>query len=260
MYLGCQLQFQYRYLDGLIRPPGVALLVGSTVHKAAEVNLIAKRDQGSPLDAESVADLASTEFDRRWSEEGEIALDEDERAKGRDMVKGEAKDESVRLAALHATDLVPLLEPLHVERSVRVKVEGIRNELEGTFDLQTTDRKLHDLKTSGKKLSVDSITDSVQMRLYSVLAEAADGVKPTKLALDVVQKNKKPLAYIVESPVFSSSKPILDLIARMEKGIELGVFQPADPTSYRCRPMYCGYYRDCPFGARARSSHAVSSG
>lgn len=252
MFLGCQLQFQYRYLDGLIRPPGVALLVGSTVHKAAEVNLLAKRDGGEQLGQEFVEDLAATEFDRRWSSEGEIALDDEERSKGVSAVKGEAKDESIRLAALHGLELVPQLDPLHVERSVRVAIPGIRNEIEGTFDLQTADGKLHDLKTSSKKLSADSIQSSVQMRLYSVLSEIADGRRPTGLALDVLQKNKKPLAYIVESPTFSSSKPILDMIARMERGIESGVFQPTDPGHWRCQPAYCGWYDTCPFGRAAR--------
>lgn len=252
MYLGCQLQFQYRYLDGLIRPPGVALVVGSTVHKAAEVNLLAKRDGGAALDPGDVADLAAMEFDRRWSAEGEIALDDDEKALGLATVKGDAKDQSVALAELHAIDLVPRLAPLHVERSVRVAIPGIRNELEGTFDLQTTNGKLHDLKTSGKKLGPDAITDSVQMRLYSVLAEAADGKKPTGLALDVLQKNKKPLAYVVESPTFSSSQPILDLIVRMERGVESGIFQPADPGHWRCSKSYCGWWDTCPFGRASR--------
>jgi hypothetical protein len=252
MFLRCQLQFQYRYLDGQIRPPGVALLVGSTVHKAAEVNLIAKRDNGAQLAQGDVADFASMEFDRQWSAGGEVDLDDEERAKGPAAVKGEAKDQSVQLAVLHATDLTPHLAPLHVERSVRVAIPGLRHELEGTFDLQTNDGKLHDLKTSSKKLGADAITDSVQMRLYSVLAEVADGKKPNGLALDVLQKNKKPLAYVVESPTFSSSKPILDLIARVERVVETGVFAPAEPTSWVCRKSYCGWWDTCPFGRASR--------
>lgn len=258
MYLGCQLQFQYRYLDGDIRPPGVALLVGSTVHKAAEVNLLAKRDHGAPLETSAVADLAALEFDRRWSAEPEVALDEDERTVGVAAVKGKAKDQSIALATVHATDLVPKLSPLHVERAVRVAVPGLRNELEGTFDLQTRDRKLHDLKTSGKKLGADAITDSVQMRLYSLLSEIADGAPPAGLALDVVQKNKTPLAYIVESPTFSSSKPILDMISRMERGLESGIFQPTDPGHWRCQPSYCGWWDTCPFGRAARVTVSMS--
>lgn len=252
MFLRCQLQFQYRYLDGQIRPPGVALLVGSTVHKAAEVNLLAKRDNGAQLAHEDVADLASMEFDRQWSAAPEIDLDDEERDRGATAVKGDAKDQSVKLAVLHAVELAPKLAPLHVERSVRVAIPGIRNELEGTFDLQTRDGKLHDLKTSGKKLGVDAITDSVQMRLYSVLAEIADGKAPTKLALDVVQKNKTPLAYIVESPTFASSKPIMELIARVERVIETGIFAPAEPTSWVCGKSYCGWWDTCPFGRAAR--------
>ena len=252
MFLRCQLQFQYRYLDGLIRPPGVALVIGSSVHSAAEVNLVTKRDTGTPFSADAVADLAAMHFDRRWSAEGEVELDEDEQSRGRDAVKGDAKDMSIKLTVLHAMDLVPRLQPLHVERSVRVSIPGIRNELEGTFDLQTKDGKLHDLKTSGKKLDAASITDSVQMRLYNVLAEVADGKPPTKLALDVVQKTKTPSAYIVESPTFASSKPILDMIHRVEDIIEKGVFAPAEPTSWVCSKSYCGYFDTCPFGRSAR--------
>lgn len=252
MFLRCQLQFQYRYLDGIVKPPGVALLVGSTVHKAAEVNLTAKRDGGSPLPQEHVRDLAALEFDRQWSQAGEVALDDEERSKGPEKAKGEAKDQSVKLAAIHGEVLVPQLAPLHVERAVRVSVPGIKLDLEGTFDLQTKDGWLHDLKTTSKKLGPEAITDSVQMRLYSLLAEVADGKPPTKLALDAVQKNKTPLAYIVESPTFASSKPIMELIARVERVIETGVFAPAEPNSFVCKAQWCGYFDSCPFGARAR--------
>lgn len=258
MFLRCQLQFQYRYLDGKIRPPGVALLVGSTVHKAAEVNLLAKRDDGAALPTEAVQDLAAMEFDRQWSEAGDVALDEDERGLGFAAVKGAAKDESVRLTGMHSLLLVPSLDPLHVEKSVRVAVPGLSLELEGTFDLVTKNRKVHDLKTSGKRLSADSITSSVQMRLYDLLYSVETGERPKALALDVVQKTKKADAYIVESGAFASHDPILEMAGRVERGVKSGVFQPASPDHWACGPSYCGYYNECPFGARARVTIPVS--
>ena len=54
----CQLQYKFRYLDNLRKPPGVAAAIGTATHKAVEVNLRAKLDTGALLPLEAVQQAA----------------------------------------------------------------------------------------------------------------------------------------------------------------------------------------------------------
>lgn len=257
MLFRCGVQFEYRYMRGLVRPPAVAMVVGSSVHKAREVDLIAKRDTGSGLDVHHVVDAAAFDFDRRWDYESP-ELDADEASRGRALVKGEAKDMAVALARLHSEALTPVIEPVHIERKIRVSVPGVSRDVEGTVD--TIDRSgfLRDFKTSKAKITAADIDDSIQLPLYSLLVEVADGARPTGLVLDVTQKLKRPIAYSVPAgPVASNAVSIARLQAA-ERVIDSGAFAPAPPDSWQCSAKWCGYYTDCPFGARRRVSVSVS--
>lgn len=267
----CELGFEERYLKGNILPPNAAMLIGSSVHTSAEFNLRQKSETGAALDAADVADLAAMDFDKRWSTETPELLNPDEKSKGMATVKGDAKDKAISLAGLHATDLVPRLFPIKgsVERAIRVKIPGIRHELEGSLDLLTKSRKtpngkvLHDLKTSAKKISEPSLYDEIDMPLYSLLLDAADKERPESVALDVLQKLKREdKAYIVEGPPPPSHQPIIDRILLMEKALETGVFRPAASNSWQCSVKWCGLAaRDkCPYGPlRRRAAISMST-
>lgn len=267
----CGVQFEKRYIDGEIMPPGTAMVIGSTVHKAREVDLIHKRDSGGPLPVDAVADVADMEFERRWLHEA-VELDAEEKSIGAARVKGASKDESILLARRHSRILMPQLQPLHVERKIRVSIPGIKHDLEGALDLLTNDGVLHDCKTSNKRLGTDAVEDSLQLPFYDLLVDAADGQRPKRHALDVVQKVKdedkyrkkyqREAAYIVDVEPPDNHDAIIARIQRAERIIESGLFTPAPPDAWWCSNEWCGFAlnNSCPFGPqRRRKSVAMNT-
>jgi len=249
----CMEQVRWRYVEGERAPPGIALLVGSSVHAARELDLVRKRDTGAPLPEGDVVDAAATDFDRRLAEEERVIYDDGENA-------GTGKDQAVSLARLHSREVTPKLEPLHVERKLRVAIPGLEHEIEGTLDLQTHDRVIHDCKTAKKSPTSDELAGSIQLQLYSLLAESADGAKPAGIALDVLLKNKTPKSAMMSAGPVTTYAPLMERIRRFELALASGNFMPAMPGSWWCSTKFCGYYDRCVFGARARVSISMNTG
>lgn len=259
MHARCGVQFEKVYLEGQRRPPRVAMTIGNAVDRAVESDLIAKRDAGAALPADVVADSAAMSFDSAWSNE-EPWLDAAERERGEAAVKGAAKDQSIALAVEHNRVLTPSVSPVHVQRRVRVSVPSLRYDIEGTFDLQTADGWIRDVKTSGKLKTANDVASSVQVGLlYPFMASIVDGKWPERAAMHVLQKTKKPRAYVVDAPVLQDTEPLMQRIRRVERSMETGLFIPADPTSWMCSAKWCGFFDECLFGRRSRVQVAMSN-
>ena len=63
--LSCGEQYRRRYVLKQIRPPGVALHIGSATHKGVEENLKEKARSGKLLPLDSVTDAAVESFKNR---------------------------------------------------------------------------------------------------------------------------------------------------------------------------------------------------
>lgn len=96
----CGMQYKFRYVDGIIAPPGVSLIRGSSVHQTIREDLNAKRETGELLSEDDVRDLARDRAECNWSGQ-EPKLTEDEAELGEDAVRGKMVDETISLATLH---------------------------------------------------------------------------------------------------------------------------------------------------------------
>jgi hypothetical protein len=70
MFFRCGEQYRRRYVLGEIVPPGVALVKGSAVHKAAEVNYRQKVETHVDLALSDLTDAAATDVTHRVAAEG----------------------------------------------------------------------------------------------------------------------------------------------------------------------------------------------
>ena len=99
MYLRCGEQYRRRYIEKEIVPPGIALIKGGSVHKAAETNFRQKIESREDLPIKDIREAAAANFD------GQIAsgyiLDPDERAIGAKKVLGVAKDSTIKLVDIY---------------------------------------------------------------------------------------------------------------------------------------------------------------
>lgn len=57
-YLGCQLRWYFRYVEGVKTPPGVAMVKGTSVHKVQEVNYGQKVESPEDLPMNDLLDVA----------------------------------------------------------------------------------------------------------------------------------------------------------------------------------------------------------
>lgn len=251
MFCRCQIQYEKRYVAGIIRPPGVAMLVGTSVHKSSEVDLISKRDKGELLSLEAVQAVASDCVKSKW-EEG-VALDSDEQLLGEKIVKGEAVDSAVTLASLHHKELAPKLIPKCLERPFEVELVGFPVNLGGIIDVQTVDGGLRDLKTRKAKAPKGFADTSIGLTVYSLAIKALDGEYPQTIALDFLLKKKQPE---LDTQFTTRGEPgyraLLKRIELVCRAIQSGIFTPCAPDSFWCCPAYCGWHSMCEFGAKSR--------
>lgn len=250
----CGLQAMYRYVEGKKSPPGIALIVGTATHQSAEHDLKTKMATGAGAPLGELKEIAAKSVERDWTTD--IVLDEEEQMIGHDILKGEAMDEAVALSTLHAKEVTPHLFPIAVERKMRLELNGFPFDLEGTIDVEE-ESIIRDRKTSSKSPSGNEADGNVQLDFYAMLRSVIDK-KPVKVvALDYLVKSKTKAPKYVEVP---SRAPIdfAHVLRRVELAAHVfttGAFYPVDPTGpsgWVCTPKWCGYYNECPFGAKRR--------
>ena len=251
MHERCPRQYMYRYVDNVLLPPASAMLIGTGVHASAALDLTAKRDTGKLLPVDVVTDAAAAKLESEWQKG--VALDEDEKLRGDKQARGNAIDAAVALSALHHKELAPSLTPKHIERPFTVELRDFPTDLSGTLDLQEQSGELRDLKTRSASPPKGLADASMDLSFYGLAAQALDGKAPTKLALDVLVKNKTPRLVTQETRRGPAAyKALLQRIALVAQAISSGSFPPCSAESWCCSPKWCGYWNRCPFGAAAR--------
>ena len=247
MFFRCSQQWVFRYIDGIKMPPGIAAHVGSGVHKGSEMDLVTKRDTGKHESESVVVDAAVSGYEERLSKDGIFLSRED--APNAKKLLGEGKDQTVDLARLWYHDVAPTIEPMLIEESITMPVEGLDIPLMGIVDLLESNHTLRDLKTAGKKMSQSDADTSLQPTLYRELVKHHTGKYPSSISFDVLVKKKVPKAHRIETVRNDSDFDALVLRAQsMLKQIDAGNFGPADPGSWMCGSRWCAYWSSmCPF-------------
>lgn len=251
----CGMQVYYRHIEGIKVPPGIAAISGTALHGSVYKDLKSKLDTGKPLNDSEIPDAAGDAFEEAISERG-VLWSEDDRDEGIDAVRAKAKDLARAMGLAHHRALQPNIDPYHLEKYVRVDTGDFSHDLAGTLDVVAHGVGgwcVRDTKSSKSKMYIDNIHNSVQLDMYTVMAETVFG-PVSSVALDVVQKTKVPKAYSIESPAPRDHSSLQLRISAMAKMLEAGVFVPVDPggpAGWVCTAKFCGYFDRCPHG-RAR--------
>lgn len=245
MFFRCGEQYRRRYLEGEKIPPGISARIGTGVHKAAEVNSIAKIRTGEDMPLDSVQDCAAEAYDKALREGVFFAPDE---VSGARKAMAEGKDSAVALATLYRKELAPTLNPKFVEEKIYLDLETVPLPVLTVLDLYTEDEALHDLKTSSKKWTDDKARSSNQPTAYREAIRQATGSYPQEILFDVLVNNKKPILQTL-----STNRTQADTIILAKKfnlmlaAIKAGIFHPAEAGSWACSPKFCGYWFTCPY-------------
>lgn len=110
MYLGCPLQYYFRYVCGLKMPPTGSFTLGRTVHSTLEENYRQKIQSHEDLPLQQIHEM----FSQRWDEEAQLTLFEEGEK------PGQLKDEGIRLLDPYHRNVAPTVQPVEVEREFLV--------------------------------------------------------------------------------------------------------------------------------------------
>jgi len=241
----CPMQFYFRYVEGIIIPPAVAMVTGTGTHRPIEFDLKKKIETGKLEDADRLADIAAETVKAEFQKG--VTLDDEE--KGRPIAT--VRDESIRtaqaLSRLHHEELAPTLEPKAVERKFVLELDGFPMDVAGTIDLQTT-TAIRDTKTSKRTKNQDEADSSQQLTMYALAAKVLDNQLPQELYLDNLVALKTPKLVCLGTR--RDEQDLKILLLRIERAVEViqaGKFMPCDPTNWCHSPRWCGFWSRCAF-------------
>lgn len=263
MLCRCAKQYEYRYIEGRRRPPGISLVMGKAVHTTVEQDLRSKIDSGELLDDEAIPDIAKDAVEANWLAD-EPVLTPEEKSVGKKKIRGQCIDAGVAMANCHHSDLAPELDPEYVERPFRIEIQELDHDLIGFLDVQEKDRTVRDTKTGGKSPPKTNADNSMQLTIYALAGTVLDGETPKKLTLDHLiktEKAKKAKPVVLETTRNEAQlKALLQRIKIAEDFLKAGVFPPCDPSNWCCSERWCGYWDRCPFGQAAAVSVPITRG
>lgn len=242
----CPEAYRRRYIEGDKIPPAIAMIVGSGLHKGAEVNFRQKIETHSDLPASDIIDAAVAGFEAQAA--GGVSFSADEASRGIKNVLGEAKDAVAEFARVHAKQQAPDYQPVLVEQTVLIELPGPRNLL-GVIDLLDDQDRITDFKTAGKKKSQADADDNIGLSVYAASFQSLYQKPPQLVQLDTIVRTKTK----IERQVIESQRSDADMAALanrinvVSRQIEAGIFPPATPGAWWCGPKFCGFYASCKF-------------
>ncbi len=243
MLLRCGEQYRRRYLEGEKAPPGSAGALGKSFHLAQEFNYRQKITTKQDLPVKEVQNTFSDSFD---IESKNVLWTPEEAEAGIAKVKGELKDDGIRLVETYHKEVASATQPESCEESVTVPLENFPYDLKCVIDLVDDQRVIHDSKTRAKSPTADEAHKSIQLTAYALAYRVSRKKQEKGLQLDVAVRTKTPK--IVPLKTTRSNEQIgrlLETMTRAATAIQLGVFLPAPEGAWYCSPKYCGYYGTC---------------
>ena len=243
MYLRCPQQYEFRYIEGKIIKPGVALIIGGSMAETCETNFGQKMETKIDLPIDNIKDHAGMVFDRKVDVDG-LFVSKGESEK---KVAGKGKDQTIALAEVYAKDLAPFVQPVAVEKEIRFPL-WTDYEMLGYIDYMPNKHTVKDMKTFAKSKPQAELDSDIQLTTYSLAIEREIGFAPD-LGFDVLLKKKKP-EYLPQSSRRRTTQDydiLLELIWNIHQNIEKGSFPPTGRLNWVCSAKWCGYHKICKF-------------
>lgn len=256
-YSRCGLQYYFRYVEGIIIPPSVEMVVGRAFHKSVESFYKKKKEICENPELDFLLSIYSDELDKGFEEE--LLLDEYEIEKGKNKIKGEYKDKGTRTLKLYYQEKAIHIAPQLIEIEFTIPLEDVvKYTFNGDFSSEdfknvfltgyvdlVSDKKVIDHKTRKTRPSSNEADKSQQLTIYTLGYKELTGELPEKVVLEnIILPAGNDFGKIITLESKRTEEDInrlLRRILRIVDGIRKGVFIPPDQGSWAC--SYCGYRR-----------------
>lgn len=234
-----------RYNKGIVAPPGIPLVRGSSLHKTNEVNLKQKQLTEKDMPLSDMQDCTRDAFHKKLSD-GILVTKEEKPSKKR--LLNDALNQSIQLTSLYKNQIAPIInDPTEVEQPFTVYMPGLDIPLHGRPDCKTT-KAIRDLKVTGKVLPAEQIKREIQPSFYSLVDFLETGQQEHAFVFDNLVAVKKPY---VDHPSMIIGPRQHDIVKRKIMAfvamVKSGVYPPPPPTAWVCTPKYCGYHGMCNY-------------
>ncbi len=253
-WLRCGVQFERRYINGEVIPPGIAARRGSATHKGAEINNKNLVILGESLPLDDLRDATRDEYMRLVKEEG-VFIPSEQKSEANALLN-DGLNQSLSSIEKYYTDVAPIIKPIGAEAYVKADI-GLDLPIAGTIDLSEKNR-IRDMKIKGRADNQEWADREIQPSFYYELFNALYGYYPDEFIYDEIVPLKTKTNY-VQIPTKRDREALerwkLYLRAFL-RDLNAGIFRPAEPGHFLCSEKWCGYFKSCPY-ARGRISIAA---
>ena len=238
----CQRMFEYRYIDGLVKPKvNCELIVGKSYHEGVGAAIMYKAIHGVPLSLKDTLDAYDTAWNKikqkeTTSKHEDIGVFAD--IDWNDRAEGTWKDDGAALVKLYYANVLPKISPLEVEANVNTTVEGIY--VSGRIDLVLKNLILADHKFASKTMNQQNVDKHLQPGFYAAIKNT-----PVDFEFHMALNTQYPSTKIIKTRrTWQDIAWVKCMIVGVWKHVKSGIFVP-NPTGYACSPRFCGFKDIC---------------
>lgn len=241
----CPAQWEYVRVKGIKIAPGITAPIGSGLHGAAEANFRQKIITGEDLPKSDMVDAAVSAYKKRVMEEG-VFVTREEKSMLKEIVADGVNQTKDYTEAL-ADEAVAEYNPAAVEWFLSYHDPDLPIPWVGYVDIATTDGRIADWKTAGKKWNTGREHSETQGTVYRKLYAFDQGHEPEEVAFDVFHKSKNGVQRDKRVTVRTDEdwEALKHGANTMIKMVSAGLFPPCAPGSWNCSPKYCGLWWVC---------------
>lgn len=229
MYLRCPRQFYFRYVLGQKKPPGIALVEGTSHHNALAKQNQHKIETHEDLPAPKVIEVFEDQFST-------LSKDVEE-------WEGEDKDSVItrgrKLLGNYMKHRAPALQPIASEQFVETKIHGIP--VLGYIDVLTKNLLLdYKIASSRSPYRRQTTADKdFQLSFYSYAAQEPN------VGFEVLIKDNQEIERVKSKRTAGQYRELEDHVVQVARAISAGAFPMCAADSWLCTPRFCGWHSQC---------------
>lgn len=242
-YVNCPRKFWFRFVLGIVSPPGVAPTLGTANHTALDENNKHKAKRGWDLKTRVVIDafksawdsLAKTIPTSEWAQSG--------------TNRNHAAESVVPALKNYMEKVAPTIQPIASEKRFQKVWNGLA--VRGTADVLEDD-KILDYKTCSAQSGYirPGFADfDLQLAVY------AKAFKKERAALLCFVKGTGKVVRCATRVSPARKAAAVEQITHVAKGISAQSFPLCDKSNFLCSPRFCGYWYYCRGAKDGKARH-----
>lgn len=242
LWFRCGMAFQFRYLEGLIIPPGIAARRGSAFHKACDENHKQKIDSYQDLPLDHLQDVTRDSYMNLIRDEGIFIPKDDQSAK--DRLLNEGLNDAILATKTYREKIASQIQPVETEKYY-INDIGLNLPICGIIDVIDSEQVEHDFKTANKRKGSAFFSSAMQPTFYILLRYLRENVMPRFKYHVITVKGE-----LQEEETTRGKQDFNRLILYIQlflRSLKRGIYKPAEPGHWMCSEKWCGYYGICKY-------------